>query len=813
MLSDLRHALRSLAKAPGFTAIVLLTLALGIGVNTSMYTLVDTLFFRVVPLPEPDRLLSVFGTSPQNKREGFAFDEVKELRAQAAGPGKAFESLTTYGYWDNIYVDPNRPAERLISIDATADFFQTFRIQPMLGRAYTADEEVPGRNRVVILSYHVWQTRFGGDPGVIGRSIRLNAEQVTIIGVMPASFVAPLFFGPVDIWRPMTIPQHIVNDRTNRFFLTVGRLNPGVTPGQALAQLKPVAANWAKDYPATSKDRGFNLLPPHKAAMDDTSTFIVWLLFGLGGAVLLVACANIANLQLARATANVKDLAIRSALGATRWRLVVHQLTQSMVLAVAGGGCGVLVAKWMNDLFGHAIRLGPDADAAHLDLHMNTPVLLGTLGISLLTGLLFGLLPAWFASRGDTVSTLKQQSRGSTSGRGPRLMRHALIVGEVAVALALLGVAGVMIRGLDSLLKRPKGWDTDRVLMANIHLPEQSTYKTDESRRIVIEKLARRLAQIPGAEHTAISSTSPLFGYSKQVPIQVAGQTSDDPSKQPLAGYTMVTPEYFATLGIPLLEGRLFADDLKGDSPPVALINETMARRFWPHESAIGKRFADRVGDKVVWREVIGVVRDIQFALNITNPDTMLQVYKPLAHEPWGYLFLYARGPNPANFKNEIRRAVSDIDPDVAVQEMYTVPEAADRFNHNLVVINETLAGFALLGLALAAVGLYGVISYLVAQRTNEFGIRIALGASPGNVLGLVLRHGLLLTAIGLAVGFAAAIGLNLALSSAMPRMAGHDPATLALTAAVLFAVALFACYIPARRATKVDPIDALRVE
>jgi predicted permease len=810
-MSALRYAIRTLIKTPGFTLIALLTLALGIGVNTSMYTLVDTLFFRSVPFPEAGQLLSVIGTTPQNPRDSFAFAELEEVRAQSAGPGKSFESLTTFTGWTNTLSEPNQPAERLISIDATADFFQTFRVQPMLGRAYTAEEEVPGRNRVAILSHRLWQSRFAGDPGVIGRTIRLNAEPVTIIGVMPASFVAPLFFGPVDLWRPITVPQHIVRDRNNHFFNAVGRLNSGVTADQALAQLKPVAANWAKDYPATSKDRGFLLLPPHRAAMDSVSTFIIWLLFGLGSAVLLVACANIANLQLARATSQVRELAIRSALGASRARLILQQLLSSVVLAVAGGGCGVLVALWLNSVFGRAIQLG--SETANLELPMNARVLAAAFAMSLLTGVLFGLLPAWFASRGDVVSTLKQQTRGSTTGRGPRLMRQALVIGEVAVALALLAVASVMIRGLDGLLRKEKGWDTGKVLAANIHLPEQSTYASEDKRRLAIEKLGRRLAQISGAEHTAIASTAPLFGYSKDLPVQIDGQTSDDPSKQPTAGYTMIAGDFFATLGIPLIEGRTFPAELKADDPPVVIIGETMARHFWPGQSALGKRVGERQGDKVVWREVIGVVRDIQFALNITNPSTMYQVYKPMVHEPWGYQWLLVRGPNPASFKQQMRQAVADIDPDVAVQELLTIPEAAAKYQHNLVVINDTLAGFALLGLILAAVGLYGVISYLVAQRTSEFGIRIALGAGPRDVLQLVLRHGVVLTLIGLAIGLAGAFALNRALSSVMPRMAASDPTTVLATAAALFAVALAASYFPARRATKVDPLVALRAE
>jgi putative ABC transport system permease protein len=810
MLTEFRIALRQLIGAPGFTAIVLLTLALGIGVNTSMVTLVDVLMFRTVPIEDAEQLVSVFGTSPQSRREGFSFVEVEEMRAQTVGPGRAFESLTTYAYWNNTLAEPHRPAERLLALDATADFFTTFRVQPMLGRAFTAEEQVPGRNQVAILSHQVWQSRFGGDPTIVGRSIRLNAEQVTVIGVMPASFVAPLFFGPVDLWRPITLPRHIVEDRTNRFFIAAGRLNLGVTAAQATAQLTPLATNWARDYPQTSQERSFSLLPPHQAAMDSTSVFIIWLMFGIGAAVLLVACANIANLQLARATGRITDLAIRSALGSSRPRLILHQLAESMVLAVAGGVGGLLVASWVNALFGRAIRLG---ETQTLALPMNGRILLVTLLVSLLTGLLFGLLPAWIVSRGDLAAALKLQTRGATAGRGLRVLRHGLIVGEVAVALALLGVAGVMIHGLGELLEREKGWDTDRVLAANIHLPEQSTYNTEDKRRIVIEKLSQRLAQIPGAEHTAICTTAPLFGYSKISPFQVEGQTPDDPTKQPSGGYTMVGSDYFATLGIPLREGRLFSPELKGDSPPVVIINETMAKHFWPDGSAIGRRIGDRQGDVLVWREVIGIVRDIQFALNITDPPTMFQIYKPLVHEPWGYLFLLIRGAVPASFKNEVRRAVSDIDADVAVQEMYTVPEAADRYQHNLIVINHTLAGFALLGLVLAAIGIYGVISYLVTQRATEFGIRLALGASPASILRLVLRHGVLLTSIGVVLGLIGAYGLNRVLASMMPRMAPIDPLILLATAGALFGVALLAAYVPARRAAAINPLDAVHAE
>jgi predicted permease len=818
-MSNIRFAFRQLVKTPGFTIVALVTLALGIGVNTSMYTLIDVLLFRSAPFPEPERLVMIQGTTAQTQHDGFSFVEIEEMRAQntaqagagaPAGQSHTLESLTTFSGWNNTLAEPGQPAERLSSIDASADFFTTFRVQPILGRAYTAEEEVPGHNQVAILSYALWQTRFGGAPDILGRSLRLNAEQVTVIGVMPASFTYPLFWGKVDLWRPMTVPRHIVEDRNNRFFGAIGRLNPGVTREQVKAQLTPLAANWARDFPKTSTGRGFNLMELHKATMDDTSTFIVWLMLGLSGSVLLIACANLANLQLARATANVRDLAIRSALGASRFRLILHQLTECMVLALGGGLGGVLVALWVNAALGSAIRIG---DAGGLPLPMNGRILVATFIVSLLTGVLFGLLPAWLASRSDAVTMLKQQHRGSTTGKGTHFARHTLIVVEVALALALLGAAGVMIRGFQAMLRKNCGWDTDRVLVANIHVPEQSTYNTEDKRRIVIKKLEQRLARIPGAEATAVCTTVPTFGCSKEQAIQVAGQTSDDPNKQPNAGYTMIGADFFTALGIPLREGHTFSPDLRAENPPVVVVNEALARKFWPGESAIGKRIADRQGDATVSREIIGVVGDVRFPLNITDPDTMLQVYKPLVNEPWGYLHLVVRGRAPASFKNDVRRAVSDIDPDVAVEELYTIPEAVDRFEHNIVVINNTLGGFALLGLVLAAVGLYGVISNLVAQRTNEFGIRLALGAKPRDVLALVLGIGVRLTLLGLAIGGVLAYVLNRILGSSMPRMAGTDPVTLTAVAAVLFAVALFACWVPAHRATQVNPLEALRAE
>ena len=805
-MSLLRQILRSLVRTPTHTVAALVTLALGIGVNTSMFSLLDVLLFRRAPFPEPEQVVRIFGTSPQSRFEGFAFAEIEEMRAQAG----LLQSVTAYASWENTLSEPDRTAERLEGLDATAEFFRTVGVQPLLGRVYSPDEEVPGRNQVALLSYALWQARFAADPQIVGRSIRLNAEPVTVIGVMPPTFSYPLLWGRIDVWRPITIPPFITNDRNNRFYQVMARMKPGVTPAQVAAELAPLAARWARDYPQTCTGRGFRVMLLHESTEDDTSRSFIWLLFGLAGFVLLIACANLANLELARCAACTRDLAIRSALGASRARLVRYQLTDCLGLALVGGGLGVLVAMWINQAIGSHLMIGSNTSLA---LPVDGRVLAAALGISLLTGLLFGLLPAVIASRADVITALKQQARGSTADRSQHRLRHALIAAEVALALILLGGASVMLRGFRAFVRQDNGWDTNRVLVAGIHLPEQSTYLTEEQRWGAIQKLQRRLDEIPGTEGCAVSSTVPLFGYYPNREIDVEGQPAPDPTRRPTAGWAMVTPGFFRAIGVPLVEGRLFPDNFRREDPPSILVNESLARHFWPGQSAIGRRISTKEGEKYVWREIIGVVRDVKFACNPGRPDTTFQIYKPLAHEPWGSLVLIVRSPHPGQFKNQLRRAVADVDPDVAVQEVYTFPEFNRQAQQNLMLVNQILGGFALLGLVLAAVGLFGVISNIVAQRLGEFGVRLALGASPRDVLRLVMARGVLLTGIGLAIGVVGSYGLNRFLGSLMPRVAETDPWSLVGTALLLLAVALLACWLPARRATQVDPVVALRAE
>jgi predicted permease len=686
---------------------------------------------------------------------------------------------------------------------------ETYRTAPALGRPFTAEEFKPGKNQVVLLSYSFWQARFAGDPNVVGRTMRLDGESVTVIGVMPVSFEYPLIWGPLAFWRPLNPTADQLKNRTYRSFLLVGRLAPGISSNTVPSQFGPLALRLEKEFPQEYAGLHFRTRPFHSSTMDSIGVAISWTLLGLSGFVLLIACANLANLQLARATASLRDFAIRAALGASRRRLIIQQLTESVVLSLVGGGLGFVVALWINGALERTILIGGEAS---LKIPIDRGVLATTFGVALIVGLVFGLAPALFASRVDVNHALKSQSRGSTSNRSHNRLRHALIVGEVALALVLLAGAAIMNRGFSRLLNQPLGWDHTRIITASLAIPE-SRYDTPEKRTTLYRQVEERVAAIPGVERAAIGTALPIYGFFSDRPVFADPAQATRPDN-PSAMHCMVSRDYFATLGIRFLEGQPFAARVENEGPQYAIVNESLARRFWPHESAIGKRLGN-TGDNntTVWREIVGVVADIQAAANIENPSTPYVVYKPFAQEPWSFANIVARSEHPEALAETIRRAVAEVVPDLPIDQPSTVREVAGRSQHNLIMIARLLLGFAVLGLVLAAIGLYGVISHIVAMRIPEFGLRLALGAQPRDVLANVLKRGMTLTAIGLAGGLLGAWGLGRLLASFMPRLAGPDPFGIFTMALLLLSVAVVACWIPARRATKVDPIVALRSE
>ena len=806
MLSDLRFALRQLAKSPGFTVVALLTLALGIGVNTSMFSLVDVLLLKSAPFPEGDRLFQVMGSTRQGNRNNFSEVELREMHAVSS----SFTSLTALNYNDSALVEAGRPAEQVTGVMASAEFFDTFRVQPMLGRAFTASETKPGNNQVIVLSHAFWQKRFGGSPDVIGRSLRIDSEPVTVIGVMPASFDWVFLWGSTAFWRPLNFTPDQIKERGYRAFQLIGRLPPGVAPRQIATEYSRVAAQQQTDFPKDYDGISYRAVVLHEAQMDDEGRQILWMLLGLSGFVLLIACANLANLQLARATSAVREFAIRAALGASRAALIRQQLTECVLLSVTGGGFGLLLALWMNQALSTAIRIGDNTGV--LQMPLDGKVLLVTFSVAVLTGMIFGIVPAWMSSRTDVVTALKSQSRGSTSGRGHHRMRQALIIAEVTLALTMLGGAAVMQRGFAHFIHKEVGWDTGRLLTGALNLPEKRF--TNEAARIAFyRQVEDRLATLPGVEKVALTTGVPIWGYGYNHQILTEKQASANTANLPQANVTMMTADFFKVLGVSLLEGRVFAPDTKFEDPKVVVINEALARAYWPGQSAVGQRLGVRYGETINWLEVVGVVRNTESPVEIGNASTPYQTFRPLTQEPWGWFRVALRCANPATLVDPMRKALAELDPDLPATDVTTVEQALKRQQHNLIVVSDLLTGFALLGLVLAAIGLYGVISNLVAQRTGEFGIRLALGATPGNILSLVLNHGLKLTLIGLGLGLGGAYSLSRLLNHIMPRLVSPDALALSGMAVVLFLVALLACWLPARRATKVDPMVALRAE
>jgi putative ABC transport system permease protein len=805
MLSDLKLSVRQLTHAPGFTLIALLTLALGIGLNTSMFSVLNALLFRSAPFPEPDQLVQVVATTPAGENRAFSVIELDEIIPAAEGSFAGLTSLALTQY--SLATGNGEPPQRIGGTAVSEGFFRTFQVQPLLGRGFAPEEFHPGRNQVVLLSHSYWQQRYGGVPDIVGQTLRLDGENVTIIGVMPPHFDYRPLWGDAALWRPLNFTRDQREWRDYRMFLLFGRLRASASPTQAATSLAPLASAQEQSHPESYAGLRYRILPLHEALMDTLNRQLSWMLQGLAAFVLLIACANLANLQLARATRHLRDFGVRAALGASRWQLLRQQLLLSVLLGIGGGTLGLAVAVALNHLANRQSFFGSSGQ----EFVLEGRIFLLTLLVSVVVGVLFGLLPGWLAARADANSALKQQTRGSSAGRGTHRIRELLIVGEVALALVLLAGAAILHRGFAQLLERQTGWDTEQILSATLPVPESRI--SDNLERVELyRRMEERLRRLPSVEEAAIATSLPVYGYNGERQILTEADTPGDPAL-PTALHVMVTPSVFATLGIPLLEGRLFPAEIQPTDPRVIVINEALARRLWPGRSALGQRLASMDSGRPYWAEVIGVVRNVDSAAAVRDPATPFQVYKPLVHEPWSYVHLVVRSPAPAALTESLRRAVAEVDADLGVAQVGTVRQQVDWQQRNLVLAARALSAFALAGLALAALGLYGVISQLVAQRTSEFGIRLALGAQPSDVLQLVLSRGLTLTIAGLVLGSAGAWALAQVLASFLPRMAHLDPLALGAVCLLLLAAAGAACWLPARRATRVDPTIALRAE
>jgi putative ABC transport system permease protein len=802
MLQDLRYGIRMLIKDKGFTAVAVLTLALGIGANTAMFSVLNTYLFRALPYPNSEKLVRVYRTSihsqywPHSPGNFFDFREKNNV----------FDKMVAYNGISPNLANPGEPAERLRGYATSADFFPALGIQPALGRVFTPEEHEAGADRVVVLSDRFWLNRFGGDPNILGRTLRMDGQDVKVIGVMPPGFDHPLLWGTVDVWRPLAFNAEGRRRRSPNYLRAFALLKPGVTIEQADQAMKTLVVNLAKERGVQGDNESLRLEALKLSMSGTVMRNVMWFTFGLAGFVLLIGCANLANLQLARTAARTREFSVRAALGAGRFRLLRQSFIESMIIALIGGALSFMLAIWGTGFISRSLFNELPGAKVALDFKVFGFALL----CSVLTGLLFGTVPAWLASRTDVNQVLREIARGSSAGRSHQRLRSALIVGEVAFALILLTGAGLFLRGLHRFLNIDPGWRVDGLVTANISLQGEK-YAKDDQKRAFHQRLEERLAALPGVQQVTLCQSQPVWGIYSSDSFKIEGHPEPKPGEWPEIYMEPASTRYFETLGIRLLEGRFFNAADTVDRPRVVIINETTARRFWPNESAIGKRIGGR-GQNPNWREVVGVVNDVRHPGDLGEPYTRYQSYRPLLQDPWGFNHIMLRtSASPDAIASGIRSAVAEVDPTMPAYQIRTSRSLVAQSLGNVSLLGNLLGAFAALGLVLAAIGIYGVISYSVIQRTGELGIRIALGAQTKDVLRLIMGKGGRLILAGVLLGIGGAYAVARFLTSAIPTLPTRDPVAMGVIIFTLIIVALIACYLPARRATKVDPMVALR--
>jgi putative ABC transport system permease protein len=810
LLQDIRFGLRMLLKSPSISIVATIALALGIGANTAIFSVVNAVLLRPLPFPESESLVSVFETDRQRglERGTHSYPNFFDIRAQ----NTVLERVACFHGGDYILSGRGEPA-RLQGSVVTSDLFPILRVQPILGRTFLPDDDKPSESgRVVILSQPLFQKRFNSDPSIVNQAITLNGISFTVVGVMPAGFEFPIQNDPVELWTTIAGDASgetpVTAQRGAHFLQVIGRLKPGVTQEQAQAELTAIASRLEQQYPDTNTHRSLRVDSALKALVGDIRPTLL-ILLGAVACVLLIACANVANLLLARATSRHKEMAIRAAMGASRLRVIRQLLTESVLLSLLGGAVGLLLAVWWSDLL---IALGKEDIPRALHVGIDLRVLGFTLGVSILTGVIFGLAPAFHSSKRELIDALKEGGRGTSEGARRNKVRSALVVSELAIAVVLLVGAGLLIKSLWRLQKVNSGLQPQNVLTFNVGLPEKYNY--ERQARFFID-LKSRLESLPGVQSASSVLPLPLSGDRFVISFEIEGRPMA-PKDHPSGDFFAAGVGYFRAMGIPIIKGRDFDDRDRYGSTPVVIITETLARQFFPNEDPIGKRIKPGIntieGDKTTMREIIGVVGDVRNRSLDTAPKQAY--YVPQTQVPFDQMVMVVKTlDDPHNLISAATKQVAAMDQDIPVFGVKTMEEylstsvAAPRFSTTLLTI------FAGVALVLTVVGLYGVMSYSVAQRRNEIGIRLALGAQSRDVLLMIVKQGSLLIGLGLVIGLSGAFALTRLIASMLFGVTAKDPLTFTAVGALLAAVALLACYVPAWRATKVDPMEALRYE
>ena len=798
LIQDLRYAVRMLVKKPGFTAVAAITLALGIGANTAIFSVVNAVLLRALPFKQPEQLVRIWESNPAANLPSFSasFPNFTDWQTQ----NEVFEEMAAFredGFNLTIGTEP----ERLTGARVTAGFFQTLGVEPAEGRMFLPAEDQAGADRVAIVSHRMWQQRLGGDPQLIGRQLMVDGQSFTVVAVMPRGFTFPQ--DNTDLWIPFA-PDAQRGERAAHFLRVIARLKPGVTVERAQTDMNVIAERLEQAYPKTNTGWRLTMLPLHEAISGQIRTTLLVLLAAVG-LILLIACANVANLLLARASARGREIAIRAALGARRGRIIRQLLTESLLLALLGGGIGLLLAVWGVDLL---VSFGPDSIPRLKEVGIDGRVLGYTLTLSLLTGSIFGLAPALQTSRADLSRALKEGGLASTGSAGRHRMGRLLVVTEIALAMMLLVGAGLLVQSFIRLQQVEPGFDAAHSLTMEINLA-QSKYPKREQRAAFLQQALDRIRSLPGVEFAGATHRLPLRGNSG-AGFLIEGRPEPQPGQELSINYRSVSPDYFQALGTPLVQGRTFTEQEAWTTAGAVVINQAAARRHFPGESPLGKRVKiSRGGD---WLTVVGVAGDVRESG--LQAEVEPGIYLPYVHSPAPSMTLVIRaGADPVSVAGGVRDQIRAVDADQAVsgiatlEQLVTTAIAQPRFNASLLLL------FAAIAMLLAAVGIYGVMAYAVGQRTREIGLRLALGAQTSDVLRMILGQGVRLAVIGVVIGLIAAFMLTRLMESLLFGVGATDPLTFAVIALLLTGVALLACYIPARRATKIDPMVALRYE
>jgi putative ABC transport system permease protein len=806
MLASLRFAFRSLLRSPGFTLLAIVTLGLGIGANTAMFSLVNSILLKPLPYPQSEQLQRLDRVTPQNPQGRVSPADYLDLRREM----DAYGEIGAYSLGDTSLSEPGQPAEVVPALRISANFLSVLRVRPYLGRDFLQREELPGNDHVVILSHRCWQQRFGAAHDIVGRVIRVDGQPHEVLGVLPPWFNEWRHLGAFDFFRPLSLDQEKASDRRSTILRLIGRRHDRLSATDASAFIANFGTRLAKDFPEVNAGAVWRPVALNGTALPRNAIALLGVLIGLSGFVLLIACSNLANLLLARTMSRAREFAVRGALGASRLQLLRPLISESLLLAFAGGVCSIIVARWSADWL--SVRTTGE-NGERLIFNFDWHVFGWAFAAAAVTALAFGLAPALFALRLKVNDTLRSGSRGMTGGRGHARFRNLLIIAQFALAMVLLTGAALYIRAFNELNNTRGGWSSDRLVTGTIVLPSAS-YGDPEKINTFHRLTMERLGAIPGVATVSVSSFTPFFNWADVRKYIVEGRELPQPGREPAAVVNTISPAYFDAYQTRLLSGRAFSDRDSLTSPKVFIISQAMAIALFGNENPIGRRIAQTGLGPSQWGEIVGVAADVQSVLPDAGPVT-LQLYQPMTQDPRPYNEIAVRcaSGSPSSLVAAIRTVMSGLDSDLPVRQLQAADVTIERANTQTAILRDMLTAFAVVGLGLASLGIYGVIARTMAQRTGEFAIRFAMGACIRDITKIVLTAGLRLAACGLAIGFVGAVGLARLLAAMNSGMHFGNPAAFIGPVLLLVLIALVASWLPARRAARINPIEALRAE